>query len=158
MNIDCPAYTRRPTHACCRRAPVRLLLASFGPFPSCNLPLTVNMHFTVLSFSVCLFVRALAHDGSHDQTPIAGPHQGLWYNSMNRIPGDGGTQVSSCFQQLKSIPIADPSSRQIQSFLASPPLAACPTIPASPPPMQDTILPSWVPHPQILPSTSNMSD
>ena len=29
-----------------------------------------------------------AHE-DHEQTPVAGPHQGLWYN----IPGDGGTQV-----------------------------------------------------------------
>ena len=36
-----------------------------------------------------LLVVACAHD-SHDQTPIAGPHQGLWYNTL---PGDGGKQV-----------------------------------------------------------------
>ena len=142
LNENYPAYTKRPTRARCRPAPVRLLLASLGPFPTCSIPLTVKMRFTVLSFSVCLFVRALAHDGSHDQTPIAGPHQGLWYNSMNRIPGDGGTQVRSCFQQLKSVSIADPNPRQIPSFLASPPSAASPTIPASPPPTQNMILPS----------------
>lgn len=33
---------------------------------------------------------ALAH-ANHDQTPIAGPHKSLWYNTL---PGDGGTQVS----------------------------------------------------------------
>lgn len=33
---------------------------------------------------------ANAH-GGHDQTPLAGPHQRLWYNTL---PGDGGTQVS----------------------------------------------------------------
>jgi hypothetical protein len=31
----------------------------------------------------------IAH-GSHDQEPIEGPHQSLWYNTL---PGDGGTQV-----------------------------------------------------------------
>lgn len=31
----------------------------------------------------------VAHD-HHDQTPIAGPHKSLWYNTL---PGDGGTQV-----------------------------------------------------------------
>lgn len=29
-------------------------------------------------------------DHAHDQEPIAGPHKGLWYNTL---PGDGGTQV-----------------------------------------------------------------
>jgi hypothetical protein len=32
---------------------------------------------------------ALAH-GTHDQTPVSGPHKSLWYNTL---PGDGGTQV-----------------------------------------------------------------
>ncbi|GAT19209.1 agmatinase [Aspergillus luchuensis] len=32
---------------------------------------------------------ANAH-GGHDQTPLAGPHQRLWYNTL---PGDGGTQA-----------------------------------------------------------------
>lgn len=35
---------------------------------------------------------AIAH-GDHDQTPIAGPHKSLWYNTRRPIPGDGGTQV-----------------------------------------------------------------
>lgn len=43
----------------------------------------------LLLASGCLQVTA--HEGDHeDQTPIAGPHKGLWYNSL---PGDGGTQV-----------------------------------------------------------------
>jgi agmatinase len=33
-----------------------------------------------------------AHGHHDDQTPIEGPHQGLWYN---QLPGDGGTQVKS---------------------------------------------------------------
>ena len=33
---------------------------------------------------------ATAHS-DHDQTPLSGPHDGLWYNTL---PGDGGTQVS----------------------------------------------------------------
>lgn len=40
---------------------------------------------TVTAFAAA----ALAH-ADHDQTPIAGPHKSLWYNT---IPGDGGTQV-----------------------------------------------------------------
>lgn len=34
---------------------------------------------------------ATAHAG-HEQTPISGPHQSLWYKTL---PGDGGTQVSA---------------------------------------------------------------
>lgn len=42
--------------------------------------------------SLSLASVALAHgDHSHDQEPMSGPHQGLWYNTL---PGDGGTQVS----------------------------------------------------------------
>lgn len=36
-----------------------------------------------------LATLAVAH-GDHGQTPLAGPYQGLWYNTL---PGDGGTQV-----------------------------------------------------------------
>lgn len=34
----------------------------------------------------------VAAHGDHSQTPLAGPHQGLWYNTL---PGDGGTQVGN---------------------------------------------------------------
>jgi agmatinase len=41
-----------------------------------------------------LVAVVVAH-GDHSQTPIAGPHKGLWYNSKPyELPGDGGTQVS----------------------------------------------------------------
>ena len=33
---------------------------------------------------------AAAHE-DYEQTPLQGPHEGLWYNTL---PGDGGTQVS----------------------------------------------------------------
>jgi agmatinase len=38
------------------------------------------------------FIAAVvAHgDHGHDQEPLSGPHEGLWYNTL---PGDGGTQV-----------------------------------------------------------------
>ena len=43
--------------------------------------------FTVLAY-------ASAHnDHDHDQQPVAGPHQSLWYKAMAPLPGDGGTQV-----------------------------------------------------------------
>lgn len=38
-----------------------------------------------------LAAAASAHSG-HDQEPLSGPHEGLWYKSA--LPGDGGTQVS----------------------------------------------------------------
>jgi agmatinase len=34
--------------------------------------------------------------GDHGQSQLAGPHQGLWYNTL---PGDGGTQVSTPIDQ-----------------------------------------------------------
>ena len=34
---------------------------------------------------------AFGHEHHDEQTPIAGPHGGLWYNTL---PGDGGTQVN----------------------------------------------------------------
>jgi len=37
-----------------------------------------------------LAAGVLAHGDHKDQTPIAGPHKSLWYNTL---PGDGGTQV-----------------------------------------------------------------
>ena len=36
------------------------------------------------------FITAAAAHGDHSQTPLAGPHKSLWYNTL---PGDGGTQV-----------------------------------------------------------------
>ena len=46
----------------------------------------------VLATVVALALAANAHgDHKHDQEPIAGALEKLWYSS--RIPGDGGTQV-----------------------------------------------------------------
>jgi len=39
-----------------------------------------------------------AHE-DHDQKPIAGPHKGLWYNTL---PGDGGTQADSVFSGIST--------------------------------------------------------
>lgn len=49
------------------------------------------MRFTPTLLS---FVAAVAAHGDHDhdQEPLAGPHESLWYNTL---PGDGGTQVSN---------------------------------------------------------------
>lgn len=47
------------------------------------------MKFTPALLSLVAAVSA--HGGyDHDQEPLAGPHEGLWYNTL---PGDGGTQV-----------------------------------------------------------------
>ena len=52
------------------------------------IPIPIMVLISGLVFS--LVVAALAHVDSGGQQPIAGPHKGLWYNT---IPGDGGTQV-----------------------------------------------------------------
>ena len=44
---------------------------------------------------LALSTLSAAH-GNHAQSPMAGPHQGLWYNTL---PGDGGTQV--CIKNIK---------------------------------------------------------
>jgi hypothetical protein len=44
-----------------------------------------------------LAIGALAHGDHADQTPVAGPHKSLWYNTL---PGDGGTQVCHFAQRL----------------------------------------------------------
>ena len=45
-------------------------------------------------YSLACAAFVIAH-ADHDQKPIAGPHQSLWYNTRGPIPGDGGTQVLS---------------------------------------------------------------
>ena len=48
--------------------------------------------FKLLTAAAALAITVSAHgDHAHDQEPIEGPHNGLWYNAL---PGDGGTQVS----------------------------------------------------------------
>ena len=47
-------------------------------------------------YSLACAALAIAH-ADHDQKPIAGPHQSLWYNTRGPIPGDGGTQVLFTF-------------------------------------------------------------
>jgi agmatinase len=50
-----------------------------------------------MKFSVSIvsgLVALVAAHEHHDQTPIEGPHPGLWYTAnMGKLPGDGGTQV-----------------------------------------------------------------
>lgn len=42
------------------------------------------------SLYAALVATVVAHGVHEDQSPILGPHQSLWYNTL---PGDGGTQV-----------------------------------------------------------------
>jgi hypothetical protein len=44
----------------------------------------------LLTLTALAAVVAAHGDHEHDQQPIEGPLNGLWYNSL---PGDGGTQV-----------------------------------------------------------------
>lgn len=54
----------------------------------------------MLGAVVALAAVAAAHgDHDHDQVPIAGPHKGLWYNTL---PGDGGTQADSVFSGIST--------------------------------------------------------
>ncbi|PGH16214.1 agmatinase [Helicocarpus griseus UAMH5409] len=53
--------------------------------------------FSTISMLV-LAAAASAHF-NHDQTPLAGPHMSLWYNTL---PGDGGTQADSVFSGIST--------------------------------------------------------
>ncbi|KAI2816500.1 hypothetical protein CBS63078_4423 [Aspergillus niger] len=55
------------------------------------------MYLSVVSL-LALSGIVTAHS-SHDQTPLAGPHQRLWYNTL---PGDGGTQADSVFSGIST--------------------------------------------------------
>ncbi|KAI9876641.1 MAG: hypothetical protein M1830_006041 [Pleopsidium flavum] len=45
------------------------------------------------------FAAAVLAHADHDQTPIAGPHKSLWYNTL---PGDGGAQANSVFSGIST--------------------------------------------------------
>ncbi|KAF2686939.1 Arginase/deacetylase [Lentithecium fluviatile CBS 122367] len=56
----------------------------------------MRLPITILSFAAL----AAAHgDHDHDQEPLYGPHEGLWYNTL---PGDGGTQADSVFSGIST--------------------------------------------------------
>lgn len=65
---------------------------------------------------------AIAH-GSHDQEPMEGPHQSLWYNTL---PGDGGTQVRPHISRLYNIALTVLGRLCLLRYqhLWSPPLSA----------------------------------
>ncbi|KAF2498027.1 Arginase/deacetylase [Lophium mytilinum] len=53
----------------------------------------------LLALTAFAAVVAAHGDHEHDQTPIEGPLNGLWYNSL---PGDGGTQADSVFSGIST--------------------------------------------------------
>ncbi|GAB7337258.1 hypothetical protein MBLNU457_g2629t1 [Dothideomycetes sp. NU457] len=56
--------------------------------------------FRLVTAVAALAATVSAHgDHEHDQAPIAGPHQGLWYNSL---PGDGGKQADAIFSGIST--------------------------------------------------------
>jgi agmatinase len=85
------------------------------------------MRFTpaLLSFAAAVAAHG---DHDHDQEPLAGPHEGLWYNTL---PGDGGTQVRSSIPQLKLCNRNSPLYRPTPSSPVSPHSVACHTTHAS---------------------------
>src|SRR4051794_29819699 len=55
----------------------------------------------ITSFAIIvagLAIGTLGHADHENQTPMSGPHKGLWYNTL---PGDGGTQVCHIFLILE---------------------------------------------------------
>ena len=52
----------------------------------------------ILGFFAAFVSVCYSHDHEHEQDPIAGPLQKLWYNT---IPGDGGTQASECRAMIR---------------------------------------------------------
>jgi agmatinase len=55
-----------------------------------------------VSSAIIGFVAAVAAHGDHDhdQEPMSGPFNGLWYNTL---PGDGGKQVRSSNSKVASL-------------------------------------------------------
>ncbi|TLD36623.1 arginase family-domain-containing protein [Venturia nashicola] len=52
-----------------------------------------------LKLVVALAAAVAAHGDDDHQTPMAGPHKELWYNTL---PGDGGTQADSVFSGIST--------------------------------------------------------
>ncbi|KAF1345316.1 arginase family-domain-containing protein [Delphinella strobiligena] len=51
------------------------------------------------TLATALAATVSAHGDHKDQEPLAGPHKGLWYNSL---PGDGGKQADSVFSGIST--------------------------------------------------------
>ena len=90
---------------------------------------------------VVLSALVTAH-GNHDQSQsqLAGPHEGLWYNTL---PGDGGKQVSNLFDNISTQKKS--ATKRTRPTLYSPESqlsAACPISHAWPVMPRNTTLPS----------------
>lgn len=59
---------------------------------SSSAPSAIVVRMKAATLVAALAAAVAAHGDHEHQTPIEGPHEGLWYNTL---PGDGGTQVSS---------------------------------------------------------------
>jgi len=90
----------------------------------CNSSAQTSSFYTMLTsfLTVAAFATVLLAHGDHEQTPIAGPHKSLWYNT---IPGDGGTQVGYAVVSIGLV--ADSGCRQIRSSRAYRLSAVCRT-------------------------------
>jgi hypothetical protein len=94
---------------------------------------------------LALSLSSVAAAHSSHQTPLTGPLQKLWYNTL---PGDGGTQVRALFS---AYPLSTPhptsnehDARPTLSSPASRPSAASPTFLVSRAKKRDSILRSSV--------------
>jgi len=106
--------------------PVHSFVPGHPPF-ICTVPLKASdfkMINTCLFFIAALAAVALGHV-EHEQKPIAGPHKSLWYNTLEKLPGDGGTQVCRHTPGGRGLPGTD-EPRPILFFLASQPSAVYP--------------------------------
>lgn len=63
-----------------------------------------NRAMFVSATTLLALSAVVAAHGDHNQSPIAGPHKELWYNTL---PGDGGTQVYLSSPLAKSIQSID---------------------------------------------------
>jgi agmatinase len=64
---------------------------------------------------VALAAAVAAHGDHEDQTPIAGPHKSLWYNTL---PGDGGTVSQAHTGQFSKEDKSIDSSQQADSVFS----------------------------------------
>ncbi|KAL6719504.1 hypothetical protein ACLMJK_003744 [Lecanora helva] len=62
----------------------------------------MHLHQSLVLIGFAAGLTTAHYDHEHDQTPIAGPHKSLWYNTRRPIPGDGGTQADSVFSGIST--------------------------------------------------------
>lgn len=64
---------------------------------------------------------------NHDQTPLQGPLESVWFDRYTKLPGDGGTQADAVFSGISTfgrLPykncLADPTAQYDIAFLGAP--------------------------------------